>query len=286
MRLTRREALGVLGAAAVSTKLTGSAFAAEAKPTKGIAMQLYTMREPAAKDLSGTLKKVREIGFEYVQWSGMPDLPADKIRAELDAAGLKAIACHTSVEQFEKDFDGSVAFWKTVGVNFVGPGGMMSDCQGSLEAWLKGCKRLDAVGAKLLEKDLHLTYHNHAGEFEKFPGDDRCKLDILYAETKPENVCSELDLAWVKVGGADPATYIRKCGKRCREVHAKDITADTTKGKVKFTPLGKGSLDWAGIFAAGKEVGLEWYIYEQDDTGGDPFGCAKISFDFLAKNLL
>ncbi|MFA6241964.1 MAG: sugar phosphate isomerase/epimerase [Candidatus Hydrogenedentales bacterium] len=286
MKLTRREAIGMMGAAAISTQFAGSAFAAEAKSTKGIAMQLYTMRDPAKEDLPGTLKKVREIGFEYVQWSGMPDLPADKIRAELDAAGLKAIACHTSVEQFEKDLDGAVAFWKTVGVDFAGPGGMMGDCQESLEAWLRGVKRLDAVGAKMREKGIRLTYHNHAGEFEKFEGDDRCKLDILFAEAKPENVFAELDLAWVKVGGADPAAYIRKYAKRCPTVHAKDLTADSGKGKVKFTPLGKGSLDWTDIFVAGKEAGIEWYIYEQDDTGGDPFGCAKTSFDFLAKNLL
>lgn len=286
MKLTRREALGIMGAAAVTAPFAGKAVAAEEKSTKGIALQLYTMRDPAKEDLAGTLKKCREIGFEYVQWSGMPDLPADMIRAELDAAGLKAIACHTSVEQFEKDFAGSVAFWKTVGVEYAGPGGMMGDCQKDLASWLKGCKRFDAVGAKMREAGLHLTYHNHAGEFEKFEGDDRCKLDILYEETKPENVLAELDLAWVRVGGTDPAAYIRKYKNRCLTVHAKDLTADSAKGKVQFTPLGKGSLDWNDIFAAGKEAGIQWYIYEQDDTGGDPFGCAKTSFEFLAKNLL
>ena len=52
----------------------------------GIALQLYTMREPAKTDLAGMLKRVREMGWEYVQWSGMPSLPAHQIRAALDAA--------------------------------------------------------------------------------------------------------------------------------------------------------------------------------------------------------
>ena len=72
----------------------------------GIALQLYTMREPARQDLAGTLKRVRDIGWEYVQWSGMPPLPARTIRDALDAARLKAVAAHCKIESFEEDFDG------------------------------------------------------------------------------------------------------------------------------------------------------------------------------------
>jgi hypothetical protein len=49
-----------------------------------------TMRNPAKKDLPGTLQKIREMGRDYVQWSGMPNLPADRIRAGLDGARWKA----------------------------------------------------------------------------------------------------------------------------------------------------------------------------------------------------
>ena len=62
----------------------------------GIALQLYTVRDLAKRDLEGTLKKAADMGWRYVQWSGMPVLPADKIRAALDKAGLTCIACHTS----------------------------------------------------------------------------------------------------------------------------------------------------------------------------------------------
>lgn len=286
--LSRREALAALGVLAAASCQTRSAGSGEksmnVKAPKGIALQLYTMRDPAKQDLSGMLKKVREMGWEYVQWSGMPDLPAEKIREELDRAGLKAIASHVGFEPFEKDFDAAVKFWKTVGVTYVGPGGMMSDCKDTREAWLRGAKRFDAVGAKLRTAGLRLTYHNHASEFEKFEGDPRAKLDILFEATQPENLFAELDLAWVHVGGADPAAYIRKYKKRCPTVHAKDY-AGSKDGKVKFTPLGQGILNWPDIFAASREAGVEWYIYEQDSCEGSPFDCAHASLEFLAKNL-
>jgi sugar phosphate isomerase/epimerase len=249
---------------------------------RAMALQLYTLREPAKKDLADTLKKAREMGWEYVQWSGMPNLPAEKIRAALDAAGLKAIAAHVGVEPFEKDFEANVKFWKTVGAKDLAPGSMMSDCKASLKDWLNGARRLDDLGAKLRSAGLEFSYHNHAFEFEKFPGDDRCKLDILMESTKPQNLKAELDLAWVYVGGADPAACIRKYKGRCPVVHAKDVVRASNGKKQQFKPLGRGELDWPGIFKAGDEAGIEWYVYEQDTGEGSPFDYAHASYEFLA----
>jgi sugar phosphate isomerase/epimerase len=287
--VSRREVLAAFGCLAAAGPAAMSAVAQKSKSVKGkgIALQLYTLREQAQADLAGTLKKAREIGWEYVQWSGMPNLNAVQIREALDKAGLKAMAVHAGMEDFEKDFEGSAKFWKTVGALDVAPGSMMKECQDSLEAWLRGAKRLDAIGAKLRAVGMRLSYHNHSFEFEKFTGDPRNKLDILMESTKPENLKAELDTAWVFNGGADPAAYIRKYKGRCPVIHVKDIAAAVVgKGKVQFKPLGQGALPWKDIFAAGRESGVDWYIYEQDGGDGSPFDYAKASFEFLAKNVL
>jgi len=292
--MTRRELLGAFGLVAFASKTVFGADAVKPKIEKavagkkkaGIALQLYTLRDPAKKDLDDTLKKTADMGWEYVQWSGMPNLPADQIRTALDKAGLQCIAAHVSIEAFEKDFDKEVAFWKTVGTKDVAPGGMMKDCTATLDAWKKGAGRLDALGAKLRAAGMRLSYHNHAAEFEKYPGDQRAKLDILMDVTKPENLCSELDIAWAAVAGIDPATYIRKLKNRCPVIHAKDVVLGGKKHQ--FKPLGQGSLSskWDGIFEAGRESGIEWYVYEQDSGEGSPFDFARASYDFLSKQSL
>ena len=159
-RMSRREALGALGLLAMSGPMLRGA---ESATKAGIALQLYTVRDLAKNDLEGTLQKAAEMGWRYVQWSGMPALPADKIRAALDKAGLKCIACHTSVESFEKDFDGQVAFWKTVGNKDVAPGGMMQDCTANLQAWLRGAKRLDELGEVARRRHAALVPQSHHG---------------------------------------------------------------------------------------------------------------------------
>lgn len=252
----------------------------------GIALQLYTMRDPAKKDLPGMLKRVHDMGWRYVQWSGMPELPAEDIRKYLDDAGLKCIAAHCGMEPFETDFGAQVRFWKTVGCKDVAPGGMMNDCSGSLEAWLRGAGRLDAIGARLAQEGMRLSYHNHDHEFEKFPGDDRCKLDVLYAATGFSHLYAELDLAWVFIGKADPAAYLLKYTGRCPVIHAKDCTGPRDeKNRAVFVPLGQGVLDWPAIFAAGKEAGVEWWVYEQDSVRGELWDEVQQSYEFLSKNI-
>ncbi len=251
-----------------------------------IAIILYTVREAAKTDLAGALQRVRDIGFEYVQWSGMPSMPAEAIREALDAAGLQAIAAHCPMEPFEQDFEGQVAYWKTAGVLDVAPGVMMQDCRDNLAAWLRGAERLDALGEKLRKTGMRLSYHNHAYEFTKFDGDARYPLDILFDATAPENLYAELDVAWATAGGEDPAAYIRRYAGRCPLVHMKDLAdAQTQEGKPVFVPLGAGRVDWDAVFNAVKESGVEWCIYEQDDCQGDVFEAIQTSYDFLRKNL-
>jgi sugar phosphate isomerase/epimerase len=282
--LSRREALKALGLITLTASPLLSTVAAP-KQKRRMALQMYTLREPAKKDLADTLKKVRAMGWEYVQWSGMPNLPAEKIREALDTAGLKAIAAHVGIEPFEKEFDANVKFWKTVGTKDIAPGGMMNDCRATLKDWLNGARRLDVLGAKLRSVGMRLSYHNHAWEFEKFPDDPRHKLDILMESTKPENLCAELDLAWVYVGGVDPAAYIRKCKGRCPVIHAKDVVLAKEGRKQAFKPLGQGELNWPEIFAAGDEAGIEWYVYEQDSGEGSPFDYTQASYEFLVKQM-
>jgi sugar phosphate isomerase/epimerase len=254
--------------------------------TPGIAIILFTVNKEAKQDVPGTLKRVRECGFKHVQWSGMPPMEAPDIRKALEDADLTPVAAHCPMEPFEEDFAGQVRFWRTVGVRDVAPGGMMRDCQEDLEGWFRGAKRLEVIGEKLRNEDMRLSYHNHAWELEKFEGDNRRKLDILYESTAPENLCAELDTAWLYAGGQDPAAYIRKYKGRCPVIHAKDMKEERGEnGRPVFTPVGQGVLDWGAIIAAAKDSGVEWLVYEQDSCEGDVFDAVRESYRFLNENV-
>ena len=287
--MSRRQALGTFGLLALASQVAygadKKAKSTGARKPAGFALQLYTLRDPAKQDLPGTLKRAADMGWRYVQWSGMPEMPADKIRAALDAAGLKCIAAHVSIEAFEKNFDQEVAFWKAVGALDVAPGGMMKDGTKDLAAWKSGCRRLDELGAKLRGVGMRLSFHNHQMEFEKFPGDARTKHEILMAETKPANLGAEIDIAWALAAGVDPVALVRSLKGRCPVVHAKDVIPSPDK-KHKLVPLGQGAVQWKDLFAAGRDAGIEWYVYEQDRGDGTPWDFTRASLDFLSKQAL
>jgi sugar phosphate isomerase/epimerase len=102
--------------------------------------------------------------------------------------------------------------------------------------------------------------------------------------TKPENLCAELDIAWAAAAGVDVPAYIRKLTGRIKVVHAKDVLIQGKKHTL--TALGKGSVKWKEVFAAGKAAGIEWYAYEQDNGQGEVLDFVQESYDFLSKQSL
>src|SRR6476620_12390270 len=68
-----------------------------------IAVQLYTVRDLAAKDFAGTMKQVAEIGYKYVELAGYGSAKDAKgSKAALDAAGLKPISGHYGIDLLSK----------------------------------------------------------------------------------------------------------------------------------------------------------------------------------------
>src|SRR4051794_28207349 len=60
-----------------------------------IGLQLYSLREQLAKDLRGTLDKVRDWGFKNVELaSDLYGLTPEEFKHELDSRGMTAISRH------------------------------------------------------------------------------------------------------------------------------------------------------------------------------------------------
>ena len=48
-------------------------------------LQMYSVRDFTEKDLLGTLKKVAEIGYKYIEFAGFFGNSAEDVKAALDA---------------------------------------------------------------------------------------------------------------------------------------------------------------------------------------------------------
>lgn len=239
-----------------------------------IAAQLYTVREFAQtpKDLAETLKKVKAIGYDVVQVSGVCPIEYSELKKMLDDTGIRVCATHIPYQKMVDDPEKVIEEHYLIECKYPAIGGLPGEYRNA-EGYAKFAKEATEVGKKLAKGGLYFGYHNHSFELEKYGG--RTGLQILYEESDPRYVKAEIDTYWIQHGGGDPAWWIEKLAGRIPLVHLKDMSI--RDGKQIMAEVGEGNLNWPRILDACRKAGVEWYIVEQDTCERDPFESLAIS---------
>ena len=242
-----------------------------------VALQMYTVRDDAARDFHGTIRTVARIGYEAVELAGLGGLSPREARVLLDDNGIRVAGMHAALDALEGNLDGVIEDARMLGSGFVTCPYLAEDRRRSADAYRQVGETLSAIGAKLQEAGLQLCYHNHAFEFDKFDGENG--FDLLFAAADPKLVQIELDTYWVQKGGEDPAAYLRRYAGRVPLIHLKDMTEAGEQGT--FAEVGEGVMDFDAIFAAASVAGGRYYIVEQDVCQRPPLESARISLNNL-----
>jgi sugar phosphate isomerase/epimerase len=227
--------------------------------------------------MAGTLRKIAAMGYQGVELAGYGNLTREQLKDVIDETGLRVVAAHTNLTRLQTELEDHVAEAEVFGHRYVVLGSVPAELRGSTANWKQAAETLNAIGEKLRQHNLQFCYHNHAFEFEE-KYDGVYGLDILFGNSDPQNVQSELDSYWVKKGGPAPVDYINKYANRIPLLHIKDMA---TNGD--FAEIGNGILDWPEIFAAAEATGVRYYIVEQDTCPGDSLDSVQLSIDNLRK---
>jgi sugar phosphate isomerase/epimerase len=248
-------------------------------PHTQIAAQLYTLRDfiKTPEDIARSMERVRALGYEAVQISGMGPIAPQDCRKIMDDNGLVVAATHIGFEQMRDETDRVIEEHQILGCKYPAIGGLPGEYrEDGAEGYARFAKEATDVARKLAEGGLTFGYHNHSFELEKFGA--RTGLQILYEDSDSTYFTGEIDTYWVQHGGGDPAYWIRKLQGRMFLVHFKDMRM--VGGEQRYAEVGEGNLNWPNILEACKSTGVEWYIVEQDLCyERDPFDSLKISLD-------
>ncbi|MBP6446424.1 MAG: sugar phosphate isomerase/epimerase [Saprospiraceae bacterium] len=260
------------------------------KSTKGIGLQLYTVRDEMEKDVKGTLKKIADIGYTFIENAGYNNgkfygMPKEEFKTIINDLNLKMVSGHTGLgtKKGEKgltyQFEDVCKDAKYVGQKYLGTGSLALNKRKTIDDYKKFADNLNNGGEIAKQYGLKIFHHNHDFEFVKING--VVPYEILLKETDKNLVTFELDHYWTKIAGVDSLKLMKDYPGRFSLWHIKDM--DNTE-KQAFTEVGTGIINYSKIFDLKSISQMEYFFIEQDScVNHPPLKSIEISFNNLKK---
>jgi sugar phosphate isomerase/epimerase len=304
----RVSAAGALGAIVVSQYGCRNASkpaqqASEAVPVDpksfGIGLQLYTIRDAMKADVPGSLKKVSDTGYKYLELAGYADgkfygyEPAE-FKKIVNDLGMDILSSHTQVEAQGITLENAKKMAEDhakLAVKYCIQPWVVEEARTTLASYKKMVADWNKVGGIMKESGIQFGYHNHNFEFDTVEG----KIpyyDIMLAELDKDLVTMELDLFWTTKAGQNIVEIFNKYPGRFQLFHMKDMFTQeppyyTTVGEDDFAPVGAGLINFREILAAKEIAGMKYMVVEEDLSKiGQPFEDIKTSITNLTTKIL
>ncbi len=247
-----------------------------------IAAQLYTLRDflKTPEEIAKSLRKVKKIGYDAVQISGLGPIDTVELKKIIDGEGLVCCATHESGKTICEEPQKAIETLGILGCKYTAYPYPHLPVKTKEDFKQLACL-LNRAGKAFAAAGMVLTYHNHAIEFERFG--KKNGLEIIYGKTNPDYLQGELDTYWVQYGGGDPVEWCKRLKNRLPLIHLKEM--GIVENQINILEVGSGNLNWKKIIKAAKKSGCEWFIVEQDTCRFDPFDSLKMSLDYLVAEI-
>ena len=279
--MTRREFIAGSAAAV-------GALAAGAEPARRprLAFQVYGVRDLCAKDLVGTLKQAKAMGYEGVETGRFYGRSAADWKAICADAGLELVALqlypHTLVEP---ELEKTIRFCHESGCHRINTAWFKGSAENANDWQLVVSVINRAVGICARE-GIEIGYHNHDQEFRtSFEG--KSALAWLFERFDPR-VKGEFDPGWCVLAGGDPLAWLKGHPGRNPTMHVMPAIAERDFAALRPGEAHVGAAadraDWNPFLPAAARDGVEWFVVKptaHPDSPADLRG----SYDFMRKTV-
>ncbi len=273
-----------------------------------VGIQLYSVRENMKKDPVGTIGKVAEIGYKYLETANLNGLEdfgsgfgatAPSLKESISEFGSSVISAHV-YPMDEKNIDRVLEYYAYLDTRYI----HSKPVYGTVEDVKKEAEVLNKLGQKC--KAAGMQHMIHTG-LPVYCEDGSLCLDRIIEFTSGDTVMFELDTYWMLRAGLDPIDGIKKYAERILLIHQKDMPKDfhgvanlntrmTPGDKAvpsffdanihsdEFCEIGTGCMDpQTTIDAAVNYTKATHIILEQDFTKMDEFDSIRLSMENLKK---
>lgn len=242
-----------------------------------ISVQLYSLRDEAAKDFESVLRRLGDVGFVGVEVAGFHDLTPKQYATIVEESGLVTSSAHLT----DLSADGLNAMLddlQEIGCDVAVCAFMAPERFADLNAIEASADALNKANEIAKSRGVSLGYHNHWWEFST-KIDEQTAWSAL-VERLDETVFAEVDIYWATLGGADPRQLIAELGERLRLLHVKDGPCDAPESPM--VSVGAGTLDIPAILTSAPTA--QWHIVELDRCATDMFTALADSRRYLVES--
>lgn len=265
MAISRRQFMQTAGACAAATLVP----AVHADPLGlPIGCQTWPVRQMIAKDFPGTLKQLKDAGFQSIElcspvgyagmgFGGLGKLSGAELRGIIHDAGLTCVSSHFSMEELRKDQDARIAWAKDLGMTQMLVASLGGPKNPTMDDVKRAADEYNRIGEKAAAAGIQQGLHNEG--FECSTIDGKRTYDALFELLDPKLVKFQFQVSNIEYG-FDAAEYFTKYPGRFISMHVQGWSAP----QKKIVAVGQGTLDWKKIFTAAKSGGIQNYFVEME----------------------
>ncbi|WP_018611134.1 sugar phosphate isomerase/epimerase family protein [Segetibacter koreensis] len=266
-----------------------------------LGIQLWTIKDYMEKDVPGTLKRLSQIGYRYVEGAGYNDrkfygyqaadfkklLNDNELKMESGHNFLGAKVWDKANNDFTDEWKNTIEDAAAVGMKYViSPGVDESLCKNADDfKWYMDL--FNKTGSLCKKAGLTFAYHNENYEFNHTLNGTRL-YDLLLQLTDRSLVAQQIDIGNMYEPGGRAMDYLKRYPGRFFSMHVKDeIKKNTTtqNGDVyESTVLGKGVVGVKNIVDFALKSGTKYFIIEQESfQDKSSIDCAAEDFKMMKK---
>ena len=224
------------------------------------ALELYSVRKDLKADLWGTLRKVKKMGYDGVEFAGAFVHTAQELKAALEDTGLRCISWHTPWQYVTPScLLGTITYNKVIGNTDIVIPALSKEMSDSKAAWLKTAEEFEKIAETLAEFGMHIGYHNHGVEFKDMEGG--LPWHYFYDNTRRVGMQFDNGNAWTAGPDTDVYDPFTRYPFRAKTLHIKPFSLKTGHA----TMIGEDDIDWPRTFKlCNTYQNVEWYIIEYE----------------------
>lgn len=254
--MKRREFL--LSAGAVALMVQAQSVGGTSRPAPRLGFQVYGVRDLCDKDLVGTLKAAKAMGYEGVETGRLYGRSATEWRSMCADIGLELLALQLyPFNLTEPDLAKTIRFCHESGCRHISTAWFKGSSE-NLGDWQLVVNVLNHAAEVCAKEGITVAYHNHDQEFAiKFKG--RPVWEWLFegegrnpelAQVFPLSrfrpcVKQEFDPNWCTVAGENAVQWFARSAARNPTIH---VTIDDPR------------CNWPEIVRTAKNAGTQWLV--------------------------